>query len=260
LGRRDALGSRQDARVSLQGNFDVLGFAEVLELLERKRQTGRLHVRAGGVAGHIYLRDGHLTGAESGEHTTPATGTEAKTRLEELCFEFLQSERGVFEFQPRIPAPWATQLSTSVETVLREARQRLVEWRDIQAVIPSMDVRPRVVDELVPEAVTLTRDRWRLIAAIDGRRSVHRLARTLGVGTFEVGRLLKSLVDDGIVAIDADRPTATIPGDAETEPGRGGEAPDVDLTDAAGAGRRLLRIGSKLASKPGTPGQPGKKG
>ena len=54
--------------MSLQGSFDVLGFSEVLELLERKRQSGRLHVRAGAVAGHIYLRDGHLTGAEIRGH------------------------------------------------------------------------------------------------------------------------------------------------------------------------------------------------
>jgi hypothetical protein len=243
--------------MSLQGSFDVLGFSEVLELLERKRQSGRLHVRAGGVAGHIYVRDGHLTGAESGDYTTPATAGEARTRLEELCFEFLQCERGVFEFQPRVAAPWATQLSSSVEIVLREARQRLMEWRDIQAVIPSMDVRPRVVDELVPEAVTLTRDRWRLIAAIDGRRSVHRLARTLGLGTYEVGRLLKSLVDDGIVTIDAERPKATISTEVDLTSAGDDVAGDADPTDSpapADGGeaapskppRPLLRIGSKL--------------
>ena len=242
--------------MSLQGSFDVLGFSEVLELLERKRQSGRLHVRAGGVAGHIYLRDGHLTGAESGDYTTPANAGEARTRLEELCFEFLQCERGVFEFQPRVAAPWATQLSSSVETVLREARQRLIEWREIQAVIPSMDVRPRVVDELVPEAVTLTRDRWRLIAAIDGRRSVHRLARTLGLGTYEVGRLLKSLVDDGIVTIDAERPKASIAAEVDLTVPHDGTAEDTDATEPARMdegepavskpSRPLLRIGSKL--------------
>jgi hypothetical protein len=243
--------------MSLQGTFDVLGFSEVLELLERKRQSGRLHVRAGGVAGHIYVRDGHLTGAESGDYTTPANAGEARTRLEELCFEFLQCERGVFEFQPRVAAPWTTQLASSVEAVLREARQRLVEWREIQTVIPSMDVRPRVVDELVPEAVTLTRDRWRLIAAIDGRRSVHRLARTLGLGTYEAGRLLKSLVDDGIVTIDVERPKTTIAAEVDLIASRDDTPEDTDPIDAAPPAdseepaaskspRPLLRIGSKL--------------
>jgi hypothetical protein len=242
--------------MSLQGSFEVLGFSEVLELLERKHQSGRLHVRAGGVAGHIYLRDGRLTGAESGEHTMPASGAEARTRLEELCFEFLQSERGVFEFQPRVAAPWPTQLASSVATVLGDARHRLDEWREIQAVIPSMDVRPRVVEELVPEAVTLTRERWRLIAAIDGRRSVHRLARTLGIGTYEVGRLLKSLVDDGIVTIDVERPRASIapdgaePADEASATTGGSDAPATAANGADQPGakpaRPLLRIGSKL--------------
>jgi hypothetical protein len=237
--------------MALQGSFDVLGFSEVLQLLESKRQTGRLHVRASGLAGSIYFRDGNLTGAESGEHTVPPTGAEARTRLEELCFEFLQSERGVFEFQPRVNAPWPALLSTPVETVLRDARARLIEWREIQAVIPSMDVRPRVVEELVTEAVTLTRERWRLIAAIDGRRSVHRLARTLGLGTYEVGKLLKSLVDDGIVTIDVERPTATIPTDADLA------SPDADGTREPGAeeveprSSPLLRIGSRFRGAEG---------
>ena len=237
--------------MALQGSFDVLGFSEVLQLLERKRQTGRLHVRAGGLAGSIYLRDGHLTGAESGEHTTPANGGEARTRLEELCFEFLQSDRGVFEFQPRVNAPWPTQISSSVETVLREARTRLMEWREIQAVIPSMDARPRVVDELVPEAVTLTRERWRLIAAIDGRRSVHRLARTLGLGTYEVGRLLKSLVDDGIVTIDAERPKATIATEVDLTAPDPDDADETDTDPSAPKSSPLLRIGSRFRGAEG---------
>jgi hypothetical protein len=246
--------------MSLQGSFEVLGFAEVLQLLERKHQSGRLHVRAGGIAGHIYLRDGRLTGAESGEHTMPASGAEARARLEELCFEFLQSERGMFEFQPRVAAPWPTQLASSVATVLGDARHRLEEWREIQAAIPSMDARPRVVEELVPEAVTLTRERWRLIAAIDGRRSVHRLARTLGIGTYEVGRLLKSLVDDGIVTIDTERPRASIASDAVdlTPTDEAADAAAESDVPAASNGmhspegrpaRPLLRIGSRLVRK-----------
>jgi hypothetical protein len=234
----------QDARMSLQGSFDVLGFAEVLQLLERKRQSGRLHVRAGGLAGSIYLRDGHLVGAESGEHTTPASGAEARTRLEELCFEFLQSERGGFEFQPQVNPPWPSQLSSSVDSVLREARTRLIEWREIQAVIKSMDARPRVVDELVPEAVTLTRDRWRLIAAIDGRRTVHRLARTLGLGTFEVGRLLKSLVDDGIVTVDREQPRTSIATDVELT-GDGEQPGENEGELSTPRASPMLRIGSR---------------
>jgi hypothetical protein len=230
--------------MSLQGSFDVLGFAEVLQLLERKRQSGRLHVRAGGLGGSIYLRDGHLVGAESGEHTVPTSGAEARTRLEELCFECLQSDRGGFEFQPQVNPPWPSQLSSPVESVLREARTRLIEWREIQAVIPSMEARPRVVDELVPEAVTLTRERWRLIAAIDGRRTVHRLARALGLGTFEVGRLLKSLVDDGIVTVDREQPRASIATDIDLTRDRD-HSGDAEGEAAAPRASPMLRIGSR---------------
>jgi hypothetical protein len=235
--------SDHDAGMSLQGTFDVLTFPEVLELLEKKRQTGRLHLRSGGLAGYVYVRGGELTGAELGDQT-PKTSAEAKARLEELCFEFLQCERGMFDFQPRVATPWPS-TPESVQEALAQARQRLQEWREIQVAIPSMEARPRVVEELAPEQVTLTRDRWRLMAAIDGRRTVHRLARTLGLGTFEVGRLLKSLVDDGIVTIDTERPKAAIAADAESRVVRVGPVDRDDVAVDAGEGREAVDAGSE---------------
>jgi hypothetical protein len=92
---------------------------------------------------------------------------------------------------------------------------------------------------------------------------VHRLARTLGIGTYEVGRLLKSLVDDGIVTIHVERPRATIAPDGVDLTAAVDEATDAGADAAAPATRAngadppadpkgtrpLLRIGSKLARK-----------
>ena len=87
-------------------------------------------------------------------------------------------------------------------------------------------------------------------------------ARTLGIGTYEVGRLLKSLVDDGIVTIHVERPRATIAPDGIDPTAAIDEATDAradadaPMTRANGAPpaepkptRPLLRIGSKLARK-----------
>ena len=45
------------------------------------------------------------------------------------------------------------------------------------AVIPSLECRARLSEELGSEQLVLDRDRWRFITAIDGRRSVRELVR-----------------------------------------------------------------------------------
>ena len=128
--------------------------------------------------------------------------------------------------------------------MLTRARQRLEEWRTLQAAIPSLDAQPRVVNDLDAEQVTLSRERWRLLTAIDGRRSLRAIARTLGLSDYEACRLVKSLIDDGVVEVRA-RQSVTIPPPSGPVVGRllsRDEAADdeaaEDATDDDGAAAR----------------------
>jgi hypothetical protein len=185
----------------LQGTFDVLGFADVLQLLGRRHLTGRLHVRSRTIGANLYLDEGLLIGADVGDHSTN-TANDVRGRLEEICFELLETDRGSFEFVPDLVGMGAVTVSVKVETVLARARRRLEDWRQIQTVIPSLDLHPRVVSHLETDQVTLNREHWRLITAIDGRRSLRALARNLGLGEYETCRMVKSLMDDGVIELD----------------------------------------------------------
>jgi Domain of unknown function (DUF4388) len=201
----------------LQGTFDVLGFADVLQLLGRRRLTGRLHVRSRAIGANLYLDDGLLIGADVGDHSTNTT-SDVRGRLEEICFELLETERGTFEFVPDLLGMGAVTVSVKVETVLARARRRLEDWRQIQTVIPSLDLHPRVVSDLESDQVTLNRERWRLITAIDGRRSLRALARSLGLGDYETCRMVKSLMDDGVIELDGPQVALPTPAGATIEP------------------------------------------
>jgi hypothetical protein len=85
-----------------------------------------------------------------------------------------------------------------------EAAARLEEWRMIELVIPSMEARPRLVDQLPAETVTIDRPRWRVLTAVDGRRRVSVIARVLEMSEFHLCRTLKLLVDAGIVELDGE--------------------------------------------------------
>ncbi|HSS10930.1 MAG TPA: DUF4388 domain-containing protein [Acidimicrobiales bacterium] len=184
----------------LQGTFDVLSFADVLHLLGRKGMTGRLHLRNRSMGANVYLDDGKLVGADLGEHSTNSA-VDIHGRLEEICFELLEAERGSFEFLPDTMGMGPATVNLEVDVVLDRARKRLDEWRLIQAVIPSLDLHPQVVDSLPADEVTLSRERWRLITAMDGRRSIRAIARSVGLTEYDTCRMVKSLMDEGVVEL-----------------------------------------------------------
>src|SRR5205085_2540423 len=110
-------------------------------------------------------------------------------------------------------------LTAAVERVLADAARRLEEWQQIEAIIPTMDLRPRVAAELPGDSVTVDAPSWRFLVSIDGRRNLHALARKLGLSRFEARRRLKQLLDLGLVEIDADQPRASIPHEPDEEVG-----------------------------------------
>src|SRR3954462_9916123 len=101
--------------MSLQGNFEVLGFADVVNLLAHKRESGRLRIRGPGVSTDFYLDRGRLAAVDDGAAQGPRPEREGRARIEEACFEILAHERGTFEFQSGPASPWSIGLAASVE-------------------------------------------------------------------------------------------------------------------------------------------------
>lgn len=185
----------------LQGTFDVLDFSGVLELVSERNMSGRLHVRGRSFAGNLFFSDGMIVGADQSEHQAAAIVGDVPQRVQEICFEFLGADRGNFEFHPgRTSAPAATNMS--VEDAMAQARQRLEEWQELQLLIPSLDVQPRLVSELDPGQVTLDRDQWRVLTAVDGRRNLRSIGRALNMSDFEVCRAMRDLLSAKVVELD----------------------------------------------------------
>ena len=186
---------------ALQGTFELMGFGEVATLLAAKEETGRLHVRARALGVDLYLSDGSFTGITMADEPAPASARAARQKLEEVCFELLSADRGTFEFHPGQTGRPSATLAVKVETVLAAARRRAEEWREIREAIPSLDVHPVMAEELGGREITLDRDEWGVLAALDGRRNVHALARKLKLSEFDACRILKSLIDGGAVLL-----------------------------------------------------------
>ncbi|HET9058524.1 MAG TPA: DUF4388 domain-containing protein [Acidimicrobiales bacterium] len=189
----------------LQGTFDVLDFTSVLELLASRKMTGRLHVRSRSFAANLFLADGLLIGADQSEHQAAAVTGDVPQRVQEICFELLGTDRGTFEFHPSAAGSNTQAVSSAirVDDALGHARQRLVEWQELQALIPSLDLQPRLVTELDPGEVTLDRDQWRVLTAVDGRRNLRSIGRALNLSDFEVCRAMRELLHAKVIELDA---------------------------------------------------------
>ncbi len=186
----------------LQGTFDVLDFSAVLEILSARNMTGRLHVRSRSYAANLFFADGQIVGADQSEHQAAAVAGDVAQRAQEICFELLDTDRGNFEFHPGKPNGPVGGTVITVTDALDEASRRLAEWQELQVLIPSLDVQPRLVTELDPGEVTLSRDQWRVLTAVDGRRNLRSIGRAFSMSDFDVCRAMRDLLSAKVIELD----------------------------------------------------------
>jgi len=199
--------------VSLQGTLDTLSLPDLCELLSGTNKTGALHVRSETGQGVLWFTGGQVCAGEAGGQTgppPPGAGGDLLERLHDVCFELFRYTEGSFEFEADRRPSWSADRGVDVSGLLAETERRMAEWREIIAVIPSIEARPRLVPE--PPAsgpITLDAAQWRVVTGIDGRRRVSALIRVLDGGEFTVCKILRSLVQAGLVEVDAaDAPPA----------------------------------------------------
>jgi len=187
--------------MSLTGTFDALDFAEVLELLARRSCTGRLSVRAGSVHATVHLSDGSAVGVEVSGTGWRDQGRHWRMSLEEVCFQILRSGRGSFEFLPADRRENPPNGSVLLTEVVAAAEKRLSLWREVETVIPSMSAVPQLSEGLSADSMTVSQEQWRVICAVDGRRTVAAVARRLDMDQLGLAQILKPLVEDGALAL-----------------------------------------------------------
>lgn len=204
----------------LQGTLDTLSLPELCELLSGTTKTGALHVRAEPGSGVLWFSGGKVCAGEAGGQTgppPPGAGGDLLERLHDVCFELFRYTEGSFEFEPDRRPSWPADRGVEVSGLVAETERRMAEWREIIAVIPSVEARPRLVPEPPADGpITLEPAQWRVVTGIDGRRRVSALIRVLDGGEFTVCKVLRSLVEAGLVEIDATDSTSAAAAQADT--------------------------------------------
>jgi uncharacterized protein DUF4388 len=187
--------------MSLSGTFDAPDFAEVLALLDRRSCTGRLSIRAGSMHATIRLEDGCAVGVEVSGAIWRDAGRDWRASLGEAFLQVLRAGRGSFEFQPADPVETRSDHRVKLPEAAAAAHERLALWREVDPVIPSMGAIPQLAEGMLPESMSIDQQQWRVIVAIDGRRTVAGVARRLDMDQLGLAQILKPLVEDGAIAL-----------------------------------------------------------
>lgn len=179
--------------MALQGTLDTFSLPDVLRLLAGTNKTGRLLVEGSRGTGGLWMAEGDVIGG------AVASAPRASTPVD-VVFELLRFDDGTFVFDPD-GIPEGADDAASVDAVLAEAEAQLEEWRGIEAVISTVDSWVTLVPDPGDDELVLSREQWMMLVAIGDGRTVRRLGDRLDDSELAVGRLVKELIEAGLVEV-----------------------------------------------------------
>lgn len=189
--------------MALSGTLDTFELPDVLRLLASTAKTGRLRITGDRGSGSVWVQEGQVVATELTTEVAPTAPSD-----EEAVFGMLRFSAGSFSFESE--ASVADGVPRSLEPILGTAEGMLVEWRSIEAVVPSLSVWVTLTPELTGPDVMIDADRWRSIAAIGSGAEVAVVADVLEQGEMDACRTVKELIELGVVEI-SERPTEPEP-------------------------------------------------
>jgi hypothetical protein len=170
--------------------LDTFAVADVVRLLASTTKTGQLTIEGDRGTGRVWFDEGSLVGGEPAADGTVVDAVTNLLRFKEGSF--------LFETDARPAQPTDPQ---SVVDVLVEAEERAETWREVEGVVPSLDVNVRLRDQLDASETTITRGQWAQLVVIGGGTSARDFASDLGLADLAAAVAIKELVDAGLASV-----------------------------------------------------------
>ena len=195
--------------MALQGTLDTFALPDVLRLLAATKKTGRLRITSGLGGGSLWVDGGSLSAIEASHAPLAVEPVDA-------LFELLRFEEGSFTFDTDA-SPEATGGAEDVDELLEAAGAMLAEWRQLEAVVPSLDAWVALRPSLDKPEVTIGQHHWATLVLIGAGASVGQMGERLALPELPVARALRDLAELGLVEISPRAPTPT-PSQPSPEP------------------------------------------
>ena len=179
--------------MALQGTLDTFALVDVFRLLASTNKTGRLRITGNRGNGNVWFDGGGVVLASA--HNTKPTDPPVS-----IIFELLRQREGSFVFEADDTTPEAGAPS-DVDTLVREAEHLLIEWQEIEAVVPSVDLWVSLSPELPRPEVVVDEARWKVIVATGAGATVAEVGDRLGLGEIGISKAVKEVVEIGLLTI-----------------------------------------------------------
>jgi Domain of unknown function (DUF4388) len=176
--------------MAFQGSLAELHLPDIIQLVSVSGKTGVFHLTDASHRGDIWLHEGRIVHAETGELAG-----------EEAVYALAIWRTGEFRFEAGVAAARQT-IQKSNTNLLMEAARRLDEWRVLSKKIPSVELVPEfVIQENREGQINLNTMEWLLLSKIDAKRSVREIAAAAGMGVFDTAKLLYGLVATNLIRL-----------------------------------------------------------
>lgn len=185
--------------MALHGTIDDFRIEAVLRLLEYAGSIGVLHIQSADRRATVWLRKSSCVWAET---ELPRTGLEPADAVADAVFELSQLRSGIFRFNScatdALKAPGSA--PRKLRDLLKDVAERSAEWARTMSDLPSLDHVVEIAPLDAPGDLVIRPEQWRLLAKINGGRSVRSLLSS-GDGLWKSGTVLASLLTSGLVRV-----------------------------------------------------------
>jgi hypothetical protein len=217
--------------VALQGTIDTFPLTDVLSLIGSSATTGRLSVDGDRGHAEIWVDAGRVVGGE-------ALGMQVGDAAE-LVFELLRFDDAAFEFTAVASAdlPEFELTPEQLPEALAAAAELRTQWDEIEAVVPSLAHRVRLVPELPEDELVVDAALWSVLVVAGTSPSIAGLGDELGLGEFGACAAVASLVERSLATVEEPSMQLAVP----EPPAAPAPAPEMD-DDAPSAAAWALEV------------------
>jgi hypothetical protein len=197
----------------LKGTLQDFTLPEILRLISSAQRTGRLTVTRNGCEVDVFFHEGAVCRAQhsrdrprvgaGGDVSSDLEGAAELTAIEDCVCELMGWESGEFSWEGRREAEPDAVFRVTIEGLIAEGARRLAELELLKQKIPS----PGSVLAMAPappqgaDEVKLNDSEWRILALVDGDRSVGEIGALANLDDLSSARVLSRLVSAGLVEV-----------------------------------------------------------
>lgn len=126
-----------------------------------------------------------------------------QSRIVDAVFELVVTSAADFEFRGDEHHPLIGGRNHTVDDLIAASRERLDRWREVATVLPSIAAVVEIAADVPADApdLVLSPEDWRIVAHLDGKRSIADITRQLGASAFDVCATLHRLVVAGAARV-----------------------------------------------------------